>query len=194
MMEKVRGSFPYTLVAVLLITAGYIWLVVYSSAMPVAASTLGHAMGVVGFAMMLMTEVLYSVRKRVHRAAGWGSLQSWLRFHIFTGVVGPYLVVLHAGWRFGGLAGFVTLMTGVVVASGFFGRYIYNQVPRLESEAELTDYSAGAGPSSASGEGLAVARRTLSAWHVVHLMLGAALFSLAFIHVAAALYYVTFAR
>jgi hypothetical protein len=110
-------------------------------------------------------------------------------------------VILHTGWRFGGLAGFVTLMTGVVVASGFFGRYLYNQVPRLDSDAELANYSskasageAGERPSQGYGENLAITRRTLSAWHVIHLMLGAALFSLAFIHVAAALYYVTFAR
>ncbi len=201
MMEKIRGRFPYELVAVVLITAGYLALIVYSRVLPVAASALGQAMGVSGFILMLMTEVLYSVRKRMQRAAGWGSLQSWLRFHIFTGIVGPYLVLLHTGWRFGGLAGFVALMTGVVVVSGFFGRYLYNRVPRSGSGAELPgDFAeasineAGAGLLQASGDNLAIAQRALSSWHVIHLMISGALFSLAFLHVAAALYYVTFAR
>ena len=57
-------------------------------------------------------------------------MRSWLQFHIFTGIVGPYLVFLHAAWSFQGLAGALTLMTGVVVISGFLGRYIYTAVPR----------------------------------------------------------------
>ena len=41
-----------------------------------------------------------------------------------------YLVVLHAGWKFNGLAGVLTLVTIVVVISGVIGRYIYTAVPR----------------------------------------------------------------
>ena len=43
----------------------------------------------------------------------------WLEFHIFTGIVGPYLVLLHTSWKFNGLAGVVMLLTGVIVLSGF---------------------------------------------------------------------------
>jgi hypothetical protein len=86
--------------------------------------------------MMLMTETLYSMRKRI-RAARWGSMADWLDFHIFTGVVGPYLVLLHTSWKFNGLAGVVTLLTLVVVASGFIGRYIYTAVPRSADGVEL---------------------------------------------------------
>ena len=96
---------------------------------PAASGLLGHSLGVVGFTMMLMTETLYSLRKRAMRRPR-GTMRSWLRFHIFTGIVGPYLVVLHAAWTFNGLAGALTAMTVVVVASGFIGRYIYTAVPR----------------------------------------------------------------
>ncbi len=96
---------------------------------PAASGLLGHSLGIVGFTMMLMTETLYSVRKRAMRRPR-GTMRSWLRFHIFTGIVGPYLVVLHAAWTFNGLAGALTAMTVVVVASGFVGRYIYTAVPR----------------------------------------------------------------
>jgi hypothetical protein len=57
-------------------------------------------------------------------------MRSWLGFHIYTGIVGPFLVLLHTAWNFGGLAGLLTLMMGLVVASGFVGRYIYTAVPR----------------------------------------------------------------
>jgi hypothetical protein len=59
-----------------------------------------------------------------------GSMRAWLQFHIFTGIVGSYLVVLHSAWSFNGLAGWLTFMTVVVVVSGFIGRYIYTATPR----------------------------------------------------------------
>jgi hypothetical protein len=41
---------------------------------------------------------------------------------------------------------------------------------------------------------LALARRMMALWHVMHIPLGAAVFTLAFIHIAAALYYTALAR
>jgi hypothetical protein len=116
------------LVAVLAITglyAGY----ANAAAVPAASGLLGHSLGILGFGMMLMTETLYSLRKRAMRRPR-GSMRAWLQFHIFTGIVGSYLVVLHSAWSFNGLAGWLTFMTVVVVVSGFIGRYIYTATPR----------------------------------------------------------------
>lgn len=96
---------------------------------PAASGLFGHSLGILGFVLMLATETLYSWRKR-SRSSKWGRMSSWLKFHIFTGLVGPYLVFLHAAWKFHGLAGVTLLMTAIVVVSGFFGRYIYTAVPR----------------------------------------------------------------
>jgi hypothetical protein len=115
-------------VAVVAITGLYLGVVV-AVGVPEARGFLGHSLGVIGFLLMLMTETLYSLRKRALRRP-WGTMRSWLQFHIFTGIVGSYLVFLHAGWVFHGLAGVLTLMTAVVVTSGFVGRYIYTAVPR----------------------------------------------------------------
>lgn len=100
-----------------------------STGVPASAGLLGHTLGVIGFSLMLLTEVGYSSRKRATGRAR-GTMRSWLGFHIYTGIVGPYLVLLHTGWNFGGLAGLLTLMMGMVVVSGFIGRYIYTAVPR----------------------------------------------------------------
>ena len=235
---------------------------------------IGHWVGVAGFVMMLMTETLYSLRKRMRRAGSWGNMESWLRFHIFTGIVGPYLVLLHSAWKFSGLAGIVMLMTLAVVASGFIGRYIYTLVPRsaggielesgdlatqiAETEADIRGWMA-ANPEAAARipdkivnlpelpyntgilvftrifrnwgfqwqwwrvrrklnkamrkqtvplskllvrrrqqyyqvATLAFVRRVLALWHVIHVPLGIGLFTLAFVHVGAAIYYVTLAR
>ncbi len=116
------------LLAILAITGLYLGVSV-AIGVPTAQSFFGHTIGVLGFLLMLATETLYSLRKRaVHRP--WGRMRDWLQFHIFTGIVGPYLVFLHSAFAFHGLAGVVMLLTVVVVASGFVGRYIYTAVPR----------------------------------------------------------------
>jgi hypothetical protein len=127
------------LVAVLAISglyAGYVNAV----GVPAASGLLGHSLGILGFGLMLMTETLYSLRKRAMRRPR-GSMRAWLQFHIVTGIVGSYLVLLHSAWSFNGLAGGLTFMTVVVVISGFIGRYIYTAVPRtadgLVIEAEV---------------------------------------------------------
>jgi len=123
-----RRELVLALVAIVAISGLYTG---YSNAVgvPVASGLPGHFLGIVGFTLMLMTETLYSLRKRAMRRPR-GSMRAWLQFHIFTGIVGSYLVVLHSAWSFHGLAGALTLMTIVVVISGFVGRYIYTAVPR----------------------------------------------------------------
>jgi hypothetical protein len=114
--------------AIAIITVGYL-TAVNQSGVPAASGLLGHGLGIAGFILMLMTETLYSLRKRAIRRP-WGRMRDWLQFHIFTGIVGPYMVFLHTAWEFRGLAGIVLLLTGLVVLSGFIGRYIYTAVPR----------------------------------------------------------------
>ena len=137
---------------------------------------------------MLLTEILYSLRKR-SQSARWGSMASWLQFHIFTGLVGPFLVLLHSSWKFNGLAGATTLLTILIVISGFVGRYIYTQIPRTLEGVEIETPS---GQFQAAA--LARARRVMTIWHVIHIPIGMALFTAAFIHIGAALYYATLLR
>ena len=122
--------------AIVGITLLYLFVVIGRGSVPAASEFFGHSLGILGFALMVMTETLYSIRKRSRRRA-WGKMSTWLEFHIFTGLVGPYMVLLHTSWKFNGLAGIVMLMTGVIVASGFIGRYIYTAIPRTADGAEM---------------------------------------------------------
>jgi hypothetical protein len=147
---------------------------------------------------MLSTEVMYSLRKRV-RGFNLGRMSSWLQLHIITGIVGSYLVLLHSAGKFNGLAGVLSLLTVVTVASGFVGRYIYTAVPRaLEGgDAGLPNNLAVlAGPDQApvGFNTLAVKRRLFALWYVFHVPLTVVLFIIAFIHIGAALYYATFLK
>ncbi len=115
--------------ACILITLVYLLVSILWHAIPAASGLFGHGLGILGFILMLMTETLYSLRKRT-RDARWGRMSNWMQFHIFTGLVGPYMVLLHTSWKYHGLASVVMLLTIVVVGSGFVGRYIYTAVPR----------------------------------------------------------------
>ena len=121
---------------ILLITLLYLFVVFAWQEIPPAAELFGHSLGVLGFLLMLSTETLYSLRKR-SLSARWGRLSAWLRVHIFTGLVGPYMVLLHTSWKFSGLAGVTLLLTLVIVASGFIGRYIYTAIPRTADGVEM---------------------------------------------------------
>lgn len=170
------------LIAILAITGIYAIVLNDAAEVPPASELFGHGIGVVGFVMMLMTETLYSLRKRSRRAR-WGKMSSWLQFHIFTGIVGPYMVLLHSAWKFHGLAGATMLLTVVIVVSGFIGRYIYTRIPRSIDGLEMT--------GSLGPQALARARRMMSLWHSIHVPIGIVLFTTAFVHVGAALYYAT---
>lgn len=97
---------------------------------PSGGHIFGHTLGIIGTVLMVMTEVLYSLRKRTSMLNWAGPVRYWLSFHIFTGIVGPALVLMHTGMKFHGLAGLSLGLTALVVGSGFIGRYLYTALPR----------------------------------------------------------------
>jgi hypothetical protein len=178
----------WSLLASVLITGMYAYVIYATRKIPAAGELFGHTLGILGFFMMILTETLYSLRKRT-RTTRWGKMSDWLQFHIFTGLVGPYMVFLHTSWKFNGLAGAVTLLTAIVVVSGFIGRYIYTRIPRTADGIEI-DTPLGEAQAAA----LANARRLMALWHTVHIPIGMALFTAAFVHIVGALYYATFLK
>ena len=171
--------------AMILITGFYTLVTVLTREIPPAGELFGHGIGILGFTLMLMTETLYSLHKR-SRSVRWGKMSSWLQFHIFTGIVGPYMVLLHTSWKFNGIAGVTTLFTIIIVVSGFVGRYIFTRIPRTLDGLEIE--------STLSQQALKQARRLLALWYTIHIPIGMVLFVSAFVHIGAALYYATFLK
>ncbi len=97
-----------------------------------AGSLLGHSIGIVGAALMLVP-LFYTAVKRiaplkrvVTRLAPMRTLLAW---HIYAGILGPILVLLHTGHRFDSPLGIVlTGMTILVVLSGYIGRYLLRNI------------------------------------------------------------------
>jgi len=101
-----------------------------------AGGRVGQKLGVAGSSMMLLM-LLYSVRKRVGALRRLGALSHWLDGHIFLGVFGPLLVVLHSGFKVQGLVALSFWSMIVVAASGVLGRYLYLQIPRTRAGEAL---------------------------------------------------------
>lgn len=93
-----------------------------------AGSLWGGVFGVAGAALMLVP-LLYLFIKRIPRlkklATKHITMRTWLVWHIYAGIFGPILVILHTGHKFESALGIaLTGMTLIVVISGFIGRYL----------------------------------------------------------------------
>lgn len=101
------------------------------------AGLISHGFGVIGSGMMLIM-LLYSVRKRTRIFKNLGFLSHWLQLHIYFGIVGPLLIILHSTFKVHGLIA-VSFWSMVAVAlSGVLGRYLYIQIPKTISGKELS--------------------------------------------------------
>jgi hypothetical protein len=101
-----------------------------------AGGSVGHKLGITGASMMVLM-LLYSVRKRVGALRRLGPLSRWLDVHIYLGVFGPLLVVLHSSFKVQGLVALSFWSMVVVALSGVLGRYLYLQIPRTRAGEEL---------------------------------------------------------
>jgi TRAP-type C4-dicarboxylate transport system permease small subunit len=81
---------------------------------------------------------LYPLRKRWGWLGRKGNSRHWLDFHIVMGTTAPLIVALHSSFKFGGIAGMAFWLMTMVTLSGFIGRYLYAQVPRSLSAAEIS--------------------------------------------------------
>lgn len=93
-----------------------------------AGSLLGGVLAITGSALMLVP-LVYLFIKRFPPLKKWVTqrvpMRTLLTWHIYAGVVGPILVVLHSGHKFESALGVaLTGMTLIVVVSGFIGRYL----------------------------------------------------------------------
>lgn len=96
-----------------------------------AGSFWGGIFGVLG-ALLMLVPLAYLVVKRSKRLKRWAtqrvSMRTLLAWHIYAGVLGPILVLIHTGHKYESPLGVVlTAMTLLVVVSGFVGRYLMNQ-------------------------------------------------------------------
>src|SRR5262245_23615163 len=118
-------------VAVLSVLAG-VWFVVAGlgkAAWPGGSSVPGFTFGVAG-GLIILFEFLLWPRKK---ARTWriGQTKTWMRAHIWLGLLTVPLLILHSGLTWGGtLSAVLLLLLLVVVASGVWGLALQQMLPQ----------------------------------------------------------------
>lgn len=101
------------------------------------SGTIGLKLGMLGLLMFLII-FLYPIRKRWPWLAKQGNAKHWLDVHVMLGLSAPLIVAFHASFKFGGVAGMAFWIMSAVALSGVVGRYLYGQIPRSLSAAEMS--------------------------------------------------------
>lgn len=110
-----------------------------------AGSFWGGVLGISGASLMLVP-LVYLIIKRIkplkQAVTRRVSMRTLLAWHIYAGVLGPILVVIHTGHKFESPLGIaLTALTLLVVLSGYVGRYLMSRISReiREKQAMLAD-------------------------------------------------------
>lgn len=95
-------------------------------------SGVGAVFGIAG-AVLMLVPLAYPIAKRIPflkaRITPRVSMQSLLTLHVYAGILGPLLALIHAGHKFDSLLGItLTAVMLLVVVSGFAVRYLLTYV------------------------------------------------------------------
>lgn len=99
----------------------------------VGGTPVGLIFGAVAFAIFIFGALL-SLRKRV---VLWpiGTVQSWMRAHIWLTLLTVPLVFLHSGFRFGGpMTVLLMVLYSIVMLSGVYGLILQHKIPQIMKE------------------------------------------------------------
>jgi len=109
-------------------TVIYVVYAASSPAGPSGGSAIGLTFGIAGSLCMLFAGLL-AARKKV---PVWrlGRAQTWMRGHLWLGLLSLPLILFHGGFRFGGpLTSVLMVLLIVVVVSGIFGAVLQHYMP-----------------------------------------------------------------
>ena len=88
----------------------------------------GYWFGITG-GLIILTLLLYPLRKRLRSLRALGRVPSWFRLHMIFGIIGPSLIIIHSNWHLSSMNATVAMAAMLtVVASGIIGRYLYSKV------------------------------------------------------------------
>lgn len=96
---------------------------------PYGGTWLGYTLGTLG-AVLILWLLWYGVRKRRYRSTS-SSVQGWLSAHVYLGTALVVVATLHTGFELGwNVHTLAYVLMLAVVASGFYGVYVYLTIPR----------------------------------------------------------------
>ena len=101
------------------------------------SGAIGIKLGFMGL-MMFLAIFVYPLRKKWLWLSRQGSSKHWLDIHVMLGLTAPFIIALHASFKFRGFAGMAFWIMVAVSLSGVIGRYLYGQIPRRLNSAEMS--------------------------------------------------------
>jgi hypothetical protein len=97
----------------------------------------GQTAGILALAIFIFLW-LYPLRKKYRWLSWTGVMSKWLDVHVSLALIIPFLLAIHAAWRFDGVIGLGYWSMIVVCMSGIVGRYLYVHIPRSATGLELS--------------------------------------------------------
>ena len=101
------------------------------------SGTIGLKLGIFGTVLFFII-FLYALRKVIPWLGRIGTARHWMDFHVIAGISAPVVIAFHASFKFQGIAGVAFWIMLAVALSGIVGRYLYAQIPRSLSAAEMS--------------------------------------------------------
>jgi hypothetical protein len=125
-----RTWFALVVVTTIGAVAWYIYHGISTGQLPGGSSAPGLVFGIVGGVIMLFEFLLWPRKHfRVWRV---GMVKTWLRAHIWLGLLTVPLILLHSGFAWGGqLTTILAWLFIIVIASGIFGLIMQQWLPKL---------------------------------------------------------------
>ena len=89
---------------------------------------IGYNLGLLG-GFMLLSLLLYPLRKRVNLFYSIGILPGWFKWHMVLGILAPVMILFHATFHIESINAGVALICMLLVSgSGVFGRFFYTKI------------------------------------------------------------------
>jgi len=133
-----------------------------------AEEGIGYWMGISGGVLILFA-MTYSYIKRRLTGSSAIYIKYWFRVHIFAGIFGPMIILLHTTFQLGSINGMIAFYaTLAVFLSGLTGRYILSGLNRVSSNEKLLLF-----------------KRLMGLWKHIHIPLLYILFISGVLHVVA---------
>src|ERR1700720_3730606 len=124
---------PWMVATIILLVLGaiaYVWYATSAPGGPSGGSAMGLTFGIAGYALMLYAGLLGARKKKpIWRI---GRTQTWMRGHLWLGLLSLPLILFHGGFPFRGpLTAVLMWLFFIVIGSGILGALVQHYVPSL---------------------------------------------------------------
>jgi len=150
----------------------------------------GQVTGWIGLAVILLV-FGYPIRKRAHQNRRWP--HKWLQIHMVAGVIGPLIIILHAGvLHMHAVVPILAMVAmGIVALSGLIGQHVHYLAFRALYTKRHELMEQGVSPEEVETRLLGVAAREkmFRVWQMIHAPMTLLFIALVALHVIGALYF-----